>query len=71
MKSAIVVSPSPISHDALRAAEAGPADYMPLAVRMRVAGELNRLWEEFVTTMYGGPFNAPDLPEKFWKYVTR
>lgn len=46
-----------------------PADWMPLGVRVKVAKEINRLWEEFVDEMHDGPTTAPGVADKFWKYV--
>jgi hypothetical protein len=43
---------------------------MPFSTRIRVARELNALWEEFVTEMYDGPLMGAEVAEKFWKFVT-
>jgi hypothetical protein len=47
----------------------GAVDYMPLSSRIKVAGEINRLWAEFVTEMHSGDTRGPEVAEKFWKYV--
>jgi hypothetical protein len=52
------------------AASDGSADWMPFSTRIRVARELNALWEEFVTEMYDGPLMGAEVAEKFWKFVT-
>ncbi len=67
--SAIVIGPSPVAGEKLKQGSLGAADYMPLSIRMHVAGELNRLWEEFVNEMHDGPLSGPQVAEKFWKYV--
>lgn len=46
-----------------------PANFMPFTTRMKVAGELNRLWAEFVTDMHDGPTGGPEVADKFWKFV--
>lgn len=51
-------------------ASPNPADYMPFSVRHRAAGELNRLWEEFVNDMHSGPTSGHEVADKFWKFVT-
>lgn len=50
-----------------------PEDFMPLATRMKVAREINAMWEEFVGTpgMHDGPTVGSDVATKFWNYVTR
>lgn len=67
--SAIIVGPSPIAGERVKEGRVSRGDYMSLAVRMKVAGEINRLWREFVDEMYDGPLDDPNLPDKFWKYV--
>lgn len=46
-----------------------PEDFMPLATRMHVAREINRLWAEFTLVMHDGSLVGPDVARKFWKYV--
>ncbi len=63
---AIVIQP----HIDARGLTLDPADFMPLSARMKVAKELNALWEEFVTDMHDGPLVGVGIDEKFWKFVT-
>lgn len=69
--SAIVVSPSPIASEKIKAGDIGPADYMPFAARLLVGDRLNALWAEFVNEMHDGTTSGRDVAEKFWKFVTR
>lgn len=48
-----------------------PADWMPLATRVKVARELNAAWAEFVKDMHDGPTVGSNVAEKFWAFVTR
>jgi hypothetical protein len=43
---------------------------MPLASRVKVAGEINRLWEEFVNEMHDGTTGGAEVADKFWNFVT-
>jgi hypothetical protein len=68
---AIVVRPSP--EEARRKHPdygIDPADWMPLATRLKVAREINRAWEEFVNDMHDGSTSGPEVAEKFWRFVT-
>lgn len=69
--SAIVIRPSPAE---VRRGHPDfgidPVDWMPLATRLKVAREINRAWEEFVTDMHDGSTSGPEVAEKFWKFVT-
>lgn len=69
--SGIVIAPSPITGDKLKSGTLGPADYMPLSARVKVAAEINKLWAEFVNEMHDGSTHGRDVAEKFWAYVTR
>lgn len=48
-----------------------PADWMPLASRLKVAKEINALWETFVNEMHDGSTSGPEVADKFWKFVTK
>jgi hypothetical protein len=63
--SAIVIQP----HIHGRGLTVEAENFMPLSTRIHVAGELNRLWAEFVNEMHSGGYGA-DTPAKFWKFVT-
>jgi hypothetical protein len=65
--SAIIVGP----HIDASGVTVAPENFMPLATRMKVAGELNALWAEFVKEMHDGPTVGTNVAEKFWAYVTR
>lgn len=62
--SAIVIGPSPIARDKVKAGDIGPADYMPFSVRLRVGDEINKAWVEYIAQTVG-PANA----EEFWRYL--
>jgi hypothetical protein len=64
--SAIVIQP----HIHGRGLTVEAADFMPLSTRIHVAGELNRLWAEFVNEMHSGPTIGGDTAAKFWNFVT-
>lgn len=64
--SAIVIRSAPRE----AGASPDPVDYMPFSVRHMAAGELNRLWAEFVTEMHDGPTVGGEVAAKFWKFVT-
>lgn len=46
-----------------------PADWMPMATRIKLGREINRAWEEFVNEMHDGTTTGPVVAEKFIKYL--
>lgn len=68
--SAIVVGPSPINGDRVARGDVSSADYMPMAVRHKIAGELNKRWQEFVDEVHDGSTHGREVAEKFWEFVT-
>ncbi len=69
---AIIIRPAPVDPDKrCDTSKLTQADYMPFGVRHHVAGEINRLWDEFVNEMHDGPLVGHDVATKFWAYVTR
>lgn len=70
MSRSIIIRPHPFSEACSDRLSGDPTRHMPMHSRMRVAGEINKAWAEFVTDMHDGPTTGPEVADKFWKFVT-